>query len=100
MFLSILYLVVVNKCSSDAPLGYCCWCYFLLDVLSDVVVVVNVIVVFLLVVADHIVLLCSINIHLRLQETALEFALVGSGRVDGVWWGGLHSHFHVTPNYS
>ena len=36
------------------------------------------------------------NVVHRLMEAVIEFVCWGGG----VWWWGLHNHFHVQPNYS
>ena len=63
------------------------------DFVVVVAVVVNVVVVALFVVADHIIFSWSINVNLRLLKAAVEFLW---------WWVGwvVQSHFCVQPNYS
>ena len=61
---------------------------FVVDV-EVVDVVTNVVDVALLVVTSHIIF-SSINVNPRLLKDTIEF----------LWWGGLHSHFYVQPNFS
>ena len=63
-----------------------------------VVVVVNVVVVALFVVADHIIFSWSINVNLRLLKATVEFLWwwVGWGGVD---WLGCAKSFCVQPNF-
>ena len=58
LLLITLYLLVVNKCSSEAPESYHLVCVDVVAVVC-VVVVVNVVVVALLHVTDHIILSCG-----------------------------------------
>ena len=52
----------------------------------------------MLVAADHTTFKLSAMNVVRLMEAAVEFVWWGVGGVGG--GGGLHSHFHVQPNYS
>ena len=63
---------------------------------GTVVVVVFVDIVFVVVVVDVVVALLVVtdHINLRLLKTTVEFLWRGGGL------GGMHSHFHVQPNYS
>ena len=59
LLLFTLYLVQVNKCSSEAPESYCLVCVdvvVVFGVVVVIVVVVNVVAVALIVVTDHIIL--------------------------------------------
>ena len=62
------------------------------------------VVVFLIVVTDHILLSCaSIDVYMRLLETAVEYVwrwwAVGwwDSEVVGRWSGGVHSHLNAKP---